>query len=413
MTLFDNILLQSIFIIFPLSIWLIYQIYIKNIDRKRNNIAFDVSLFTMTYLMSKIMNPKYSYILYFTLNIPIILAFTKRREITFIIISIFHMLFLSNVLSENINILIVEEITFYLIYKLLSLKKQESNKEIIIFSTLKSFFAYSYFIYKNSSLIELYEILIVGFIFYFLIYFTIFLLKKSEDMIYYANAISLLDEEKRLRSSLFKITHEIKNPIAVCKGYLDMFDTENKEHGKKYIPILKEEISKVLTLLQDFLSIGKIKIEKETLDINYLLENVLDCVSPLLKEKKIKAEINISDEEIFMDADYNRLNQVIINLIKNSIESMALKEEKKIKIYTKEEKNNIKIVIEDSGIGIDDANLKRISEPFFTTKKSGTGLGVYLSQIIIKEHGGNIKYVSSKGIGTKVTITLPLNNSYT
>jgi signal transduction histidine kinase len=92
---------------------------------------------------------------------------------------------------------------------------------------------------------------------------------------------------------------------------------------------------------------------------------------------------------------------------------MALKEEKKIKIYTKEEKNNIKIVIEDSGIGIDDANLKRISEPFFTTKKSGTGLGVYLSQIIIKEHGGNIKYVSSKGIGTKVTITLPLNNSYT
>ena len=62
-----------------------------------------------------------------------------------------------------------------------------------------------------------------------------------------------------------------------------MFDTTNIEHSKKYIPILKDEISKVLTLLQDFLSLNKIHIEKETMDINYLLENVVSSVKPLLK----------------------------------------------------------------------------------------------------------------------------------
>ena len=84
MTLFDNILLETIFIIFPLSIWMIYQIYIKNIDKERRNISFDVALFTMIYLMTKIYNLKYSYLLYFSLNVPLILAYVKKRELSFL-----------------------------------------------------------------------------------------------------------------------------------------------------------------------------------------------------------------------------------------------------------------------------------------------------------------------------------------
>lgn len=305
--------------------------------------------------------------------------------------------------------LLIEGITCYLLYKVLSFRKHEYTKDATLFVLVKSVFAYSYFLLnpnQNSTLV--FEAFLTLLFFYFLISFTIFLLKKSEALILYSNAVSLLDEEKKIRDSIFKITHEIKNPIAVCKGYLDMFDVENKEHSQKYIPILRGEIEKVLTLLQDFLSISKIKIEKETLDINYLLENVVDSVTPLLKEKKIKTDLCIPTDELFMEADYNRLNQVIINIIKNSVESMEKKEDKILKIYTKENKNSIKITIEDSGMGITHENLKRLSEPFFTTKKTGTGLGVYLSYEIIKGHGGTIQYESDVGKGTQVVITLPL-----
>ena len=409
MTLFDNILLQVIFIVFPLSIWMIYQIYIKNIDKERRNISFDMALFTMIYLMVKISVPNYLYFLYFSLNVPLVLAYLKKRELPFLCISLFLIFYMHLIFHENIVMLCIEAVTCYLLYKILSFRKHEYTKDIALFILVKFIFAYSYFLlHPDQSIASIFEAFMALLLFTFLLSFTIFLLKKSEALLLYSNAISLLDEEKKLRDSIFKITHEIKNPIAVCKGYLDMFDITNQNHSQKYIPILKGEIEKVLVLLQDFLSISKIKIEKETLDINYLLENVVDSVTPLLKEKKIKTDLSISTDELFMEADYNRLNQVIINIIKNSVESMEKKEDKILKIYTKENKNTIKITIEDSGIGITNENLKRLSEPFFTTKKTGTGLGVYLSNEIIKGHGGTLEYTSNVGKGTQVTITLPI-----
>ena len=84
-------------------------------------------------------------------------------------------------------------------------------------------------------------------------YLILFFLNKGEEVMMLNNVIHELEKEKKLRESLFKITHEIKNPIAVCKGYLDMFDVNNEEHSRKYIPIIKEEIARTLILLQDFL----------------------------------------------------------------------------------------------------------------------------------------------------------------
>jgi signal transduction histidine kinase len=99
--------------------------------------------------------------------------------------------------------------------------------------------------------------------------------------------------------------------------------------------------------------------------------------------------------------------QVFINIIKNSIESFEDKKKKKITITEREDTNNIYITIEDNGMGIKKEDLIHISKPFFTTKKTGTGLGVSLSNEIILAHGGTMKYESEYGIGTKVIIKLP------
>ena len=110
----------------------------------------------------------------------------------------------------------------------------------------------------------------------------------------------------------------------------------------------------------------------------------------------------------YINGDYNRLNQVLLNIIKNSIEAVDIEKKSYIKIYTTLENEKIKIYIEDNGIGIPKENMKKISEPFFTTKQNGTGLGVLLSKEIIAAHNGKIEYNSEERIGTTVIITLPL-----
>ena len=224
--------------------------------------------------------------------------------------------------------------------------------------------------------------------------------------------IKRINHDKDVETSLFKITHEIKNPIAVCKGYLDMYDENKIEKFKKYVPILKEEIDKILILLEDFLSMNKLKINKDILDINLLLEDVVKNTELLFLKNNINLDTKISEDEIYINGDYNRLTQVFINIIKNSIESLDKSKNPKIKIWTKKEKDKINIFIKDNGIGMSKQTLEKIKEPFYTTKDKGSGLGVSLSNEIIKAHNGKLNYKSEINKYTLVTIILPLEKLY-
>ena len=218
------------------------------------------------------------------------------------------------------------------------------------------------------------------------------------------NSLKDLQNLKNLRESIFKITHEIKNPIAVCKGYLDMFQINNKEHNENYIPIIKEEINRTLVLLQDFLSLNKVTIEKDILDINLLIEDVIDSFHLLSKEKNIIITYKNTDDEIFINGDYNRIVQVLINVIKNSIE--AIEANGIIKIELNNNEDEVEILVHDNGPGMDSETLEKIKQLFFTTKQNGTGLGVALSNEIVEAHGGKMKYTSIVNNGTTVLITL-------
>src|SRR5699024_1758313 len=139
----------------------------------------------------------------------------------------------------------------------------------------------------------------------------------------------------------------------------------------------------------------KIKIEKEEMDLVMLLEDLEDYLKDLFKKNGIKSKFNLPDEDIYIEADYNRLKQVFINLLKNAIEAKdSSKKENKIKISLESDNNFMKIIIEDNGVGMDKDTLNSVSEMFFTTKKKGSGLGVSLSKEIIEQHGGNIVYNS-------------------
>ncbi len=135
-----------------------------------------------------------------------------------------------------------------------------------------------------------------------------------------------------------------------------------------------------------------------------LIEDVSNNIQPLMHENRILFEVHTIEDELFINGDYNRLSQVIINVLKNSIEAKA----NNIVLRTYLTSEKLEVYVEDNGQGIEKENTSKIFEPFYTTKPRGSGLGVSLSNEIISAHHGKLEYFSQYGHGTRVKITLPL-----
>lgn len=400
MTNFNTIFMNFAWVLFPIMVFLIYEAYTENINSKQNELFLHFCLISALYLIIRCGTfENYTNIIEITIDTIILTLYIKNNNKTSALLSIISII----ILKLRLNIELIPIILKYTIY-LYSYKIYKNNKRnymILTFTT--RLFA----IIQTILITSMQEQELIEYLFYYLItYLIILFIIESERIIQINISYKELMKENQLRESLFKISHEIKNPIAVCKGYLDMC-TEDKNY-KKYIPIIKSEINKTLNLLQDFSACNKIKIEKDILDIGLLIEEIESNLKLIFDKKKIKVYIEKLEEEIYINGDYNRLNQVFLNIIKNSIEATDENKNSYIKIYTKINKNKIKIYIEDNGIGISKENINKISEPFFTTKQNGTGLGVLLSKEIISAHGGTLKYISKENIGTTVIITIPI-----
>jgi len=408
MNMLSILLINIIILLSPLMFYLFYSMYIDNIDKEQNYAFLDFAIVSSVYLLitNYQNNPVPDFIM--LLNIPLIIAMMKKRSFISIVVSIILVIFYYS-LGEQIISIILQYIIIYSIYLLYVNKKISFNHFFVFFLIIQSIFLIlNNYVGIGISLIKTVFNIII---FSTTSYVTLYLFQKCELITKLHTNIKELEKDKSFRESLFKITHEIKNPIAVCKSYLDMYDENNKKH-QKYIPIIKEEIEKILLLLQDFLSMNKIKIQKDLLDINLLLEDVILQFESVLSDNNIDFKYNISQDEVIIDGDYNRLNQVLINMIKNSQEAVDYNKKPFIFLDYKIEKNKFKIIIEDNGVGIDKSDIERIKEPFYTTKKNGTGLGVSLSHEIIAAHNGTIEYYSESNVGTKVIITLPITKIF-
>lgn len=400
MEFFDTLLLDLILAGMPLTVYLLYIAYAKTFNKKEGDLLINVTVFSSLYLILKYARPLYKGMPFIVINIPLLLAYLKKSKFTIVITSFIMVLYYYKFYENYLIILILEYLFYYLFY-LKTSSFLNINKYILVFSCVKTFI--TVLLLKNYFVKEI----IVGICLYSLSSFLIYLLDQTEKILNLHMTIKQIENDKQIKTSLFRITHEIKNPIAVCKGYLDMFDDNNLNHYKKYIPILKEEIDRTLLLLEDFLAMNKLKINKDIIDINMLIEDVIKNIDLLCFKNNIKIINNIIDDEIYISADYNRLTQVFINILKNSIEAMDKNKKGKIEIDEKLDKDNITITIKDNGIGMSDSLLNKIKQPFYTTKKRGTGLGVSLSNEIIQAHNGCLNYISKENEFTKVIITLP------
>ena len=271
MNVFETIIFYLVFIVFPLTLWLLYQAYSKTMNKEKSNIFLDFALFSSMYLIVKFGIDQTTKLPILLFNVPLLIAYYKERHFSIIVLSILIINYYHYYLDFNLIILIIEYFIYYLLYLFIKIKKIKIETFVNIFVLIKLGFLVIKFIMSPNFISKIdcnnLEIIVIFVMFYLISHFVIYLFKTAEDILELHLKFCEIEHQKDITNSLFQITHEIKNPIAVCKGYLDMFDVNNVEHSKKYIPILKSEIDRLLLLLQDFLSINRINIDKDIINI--------------------------------------------------------------------------------------------------------------------------------------------------
>ena len=200
-----------------------------------------------------------------------------------------------------------------------------------------------------------------------------------------------------MKKDIYVLAHEIKNPLCVVKGYLEML---NKDNLDQYKDIITNEINSSIEILDNYLEYDKLSLNMEEIDINLFLSEIKKSMQDYLKMQGVKLKLSLEDDEIYINADYNKLKQVFYNIIKNSVEAGS----KNILIKYEVLNNEIKIVIENDGQKIN--NLHKIGKNY-SDKVLGNGIGIKLSKKIIKMHQGKIKYYNNQD-GVSCDIILPL-----
>lgn len=408
MNFIEDMILNFILVMFPMLVYFIYNCYRELKCDKYNNLLLSVSLFSSMYLCIKCGNGFDDTFGLLFCNLPIVVAYLKKQPGVAIWLSLMVVFYSYDVLDASIWFLILNYVSYIIIYYLGKKCKIHDNTFIIAIVVLQGFFlSFDYFSSVSSSGIMAFsKIVVVMMLFYLLPFLFLYLFKLADQVTNLYLTVSELEKDKQIKNSLFKITHEVKNPIAVCKGYLDMLDVHDEDKILRYIPIIRQEIDRSLDIMSDFMEFSKIKIDKDFIDINVLLEDIEEEFRLLISSKKINFKCKLIRDEIYTEGDYNRLKQVFINLVKNSLE--AIEEDGNIEIITHVLKGYYYVEIIDDGCGMDKETLSRVKEMFFTTKVKGTGLGVSLSNEIIKAHQGSIEYSSKVGKGTKVVVKLPI-----
>ena len=229
-----------------------------------------------------------------------------------------------------------------------------------------------------------------------------------------ANKLARSERESAWREMARQVAHEIKNPLTPMRlniEYLQMLwdrkDPKFEESFKETLNSLLEQIetlSKIATAFSDYAKLPE--NVPTTFDLSELLKNTIKLYDV---EKNISISLIYNEKDHWqIFADKNNLGRVFGNIIKNAIQAIGNKENGRIEVTINRLGERYKIMIEDNGCGIKDKDRAKIFSPNFTTKSSGMGVGLSVSQNIIQSLGGNISFESHAGTGTVFTIDLPI-----
>jgi PAS domain S-box-containing protein len=230
----------------------------------------------------------------------------------------------------------------------------------------------------------------------------------------------LYQEELESQKSEFLsiASHELKTPMTILNGYLEILNKKilskdaSYKNFKDLIEIQMEKLNLLVNELHDLsrMDLNKLKLNKKKSDISKLIQNTVKKLSPFLDNHFINMDLENDVEKVKIDED--RIEQVITNLLINSVEHSDAAGE--IQIRLMKTPNNVRVEVQDHGMGIPPDKIGRLFEKFYQVEdkgelKNGLGLGLYISAEIIKAHSGKLGVTSKYGNGSTFYFTLPIS----
>ncbi len=238
----------------------------------------------------------------------------------------------------------------------------------------------------------------------------------SNAITYMASELNNLDDYQK--KFVANISHDFRSPLTSIKGYAEAIldGTIPVEMQGKYLDIILFETDRLTKLTTNLLTLNSFEnngalLDIVSFDINHIIKKTAESFEGICTKKKIKLKLVFAEKETFVNADMGKIQQVLYNLLDNAIKFSH--SDSNIKISTEEKNEKVFISVKDYGIGIPKDSIKKIWERFYKTDssrgkdKKGTGLGLSITKEIINSHGENINVISTEGVGTEFTFTLP------
>jgi len=229
-------------------------------------------------------------------------------------------------------------------------------------------------------------------------------LDKNKDMLVEAERFSALGHMAA------QMLHTLRNPITSIGGVARIIAKKAQDEGLgQYAELVAKETSRLETTLVDLFEFAnQSEFNPEPTPLYPLLHKVLILMEAETAKRNIVVELAFPDPELTVEVDPGQIKKMLVHLLKNAVEASSDGSRLKVKIVT--EKDWLKITISDTGKGIDDEQIRRAKEPFYTTKTFGTGMGLAMVDRIVTAHRGHF-VISRKDAGTEVVVTLPCNSS--
>lgn len=209
------------------------------------------------------------------------------------------------------------------------------------------------------------------------------------------------------------VAHEIRNPLSSIRGFAQyfaaMFGGKQEEHG--YAVAMMEESDRLNRVVSQLLDYARpLELNSSLVDVRKLFGDVSRMVSLDTEAQKVQIIQDVDDALGVIRVDRDRMLQVLLNLIQNSIAAMQEGDEIMLRAAPYDAEGAVMLSVEDTGVGISEEDIPQLFEPFFTTKTRGTGLGLAVVRKIVDAHDGQVRVESEVGKGTHITLILPQHN---
>ncbi|AZN39895.1 ATP-binding protein [Paenibacillus albus] len=207
------------------------------------------------------------------------------------------------------------------------------------------------------------------------------------------------------------ITHEIRNPMAVIRGFVQLMKERSPGDQQGYYRIVMDELDRANSIINDFLSLAQNRIvEKEKCSLHVIINDIMPLLMADANMRGQSIELHLADRIPTLMLNEKEMKQLILNLARNGMEAMD--QHGVLRLETTAYPDYVELCVTDSGSGIPPEKLERLFEPFFTTKTRGTGLGLPLCLSIVEGHGGEIAVDSKEGTGTTFKVKFYRNRNY-